>query len=146
MKKRFSLFVATVLTIVALPVAAFAAPSFDTIKGTIYNGSGGVVNNALVTVICDSHVKRTHSASDGSYSVQYNVKQCPDGTIASVTATLGNKGGEKNAKVNGTTIDNVTIVNVSLPEFGLVAGIGATLIGGGAFLVIRRRQLSGHQS
>lgn len=143
--KKIALFLATVIAVVALPVSSFAATSFDTIKGTIYNGSGGVVNNALVTVICDSHVKRTHSASDGSYSVQYNVKQCPNGTIASVTATLGHKGGEKNAKVNGTTIDNVTIVNISLPEFGLAAGIGAAIIGGGAFLVIRRRQLSASQ-
>jgi len=147
MKKRISLFVATLLTVVAVPAASFAANVVTNVTGHVYeNGIG--VGGAKVTVVCNGNDKKTTTDASGAYVVTFNKDKCPDGSKATVVATKGSKGGANSGPVspNGSDLLNIAMVNVDLPEFGLVAGIGATLIGGGAFLVIRRRQLSGHQA
>jgi hypothetical protein len=146
MKKKISLFLASVLTIVALPVAAMAAPTTTIVTGQVTDNGVGV-KGAKVVVVCNNFSKKTTSGAGGGYEVAFTVTQCPNGKVANVVATKGDLGGVNNSKVkNFDATDNVAIVNVSLPEFGIAAGIGATIIGGGAFLVIRRRQLSGHKA
>jgi hypothetical protein len=146
MKKKISLFVASVLTIVALPVAAMAAPTTTVVTGAVTN-NGKDVKGAKVTVVCNNFSKKTTTGSSGGYEVTFTAAQCPDGKLATAVATKGGLGGVSSSTVNNLdATDNVAIVNISLPEFGLAAGIGASLLGGGAFLVIRRRQLSGHQA
>lgn len=146
MKKKVSIFLAAILSIVVFPAATFAAGPTTDVTGVVTNNGKPVVH-AHVIVICDNNKKSTFTDSTGTYLVTYKAAKCPDGATANVTATQGNKGGVNSGKVNGVTEKlNVAIVNVSLPELGLVTGIGAGLIGGGAFLAIRRRQLSDHRA
>lgn len=148
MKKKISLFLASVLTIVALPLGAMAAasPTTTVVAGSVTDNGHGV-KGAKVVVVCNSHSAKTTSGAGGGYEVTFTTKQCPNGKLATVVATKGGLGGTNSSTVkNFDATDDVAIVNISLPEFGLAAGIGATLIGGGAFLAIRRRQLSGHQA
>jgi hypothetical protein len=146
MKKKISLFVASVITMVALPVAAFAAPTTTDVNGQITNNGHGV-KGAKVVVVCGGHSAKTTSGAGGGYEVTFTAKQCPDGKLATVVATKNGLGGTSSSTVkNFDATDNVAIVNVNLPEFGFVAGIGAAVIGAGAFLAVRRRQISGHEA
>jgi hypothetical protein len=148
MKKRLSLFLATLVTIVAMPAATFAAAGQTDVNGTVTNG-GAPVKNAIVEVTCGSTTKQAHTDASGAYLVVFNIKKCPAGSSVQVNASKKHVGsGASTGTVSPQNTDrlNVAIVNVSLPEFGLVGLIGATFIGGGAFLVMRRRQLSGHQA
>lgn len=142
---------------VLLPASTFAAKSVTDVSGTVtYNGSPAA--GAKVTVTCDSTSKNTTTASDGTYLVQFNATKCPSGANVSVNATktvttgTGKKKnkhtvtGMNNGTVNnaGTDRVNVAIIPniVLLPEFGFVTAAGATIIGGGSLLAIRRRSLN----
>lgn len=131
-----------------IPASSFAVrpnPQFTEVTGTVtYNGAP--VNGAKVTIVCDNNAKHFTTGSNGVYTVEYASAKCPIGATIYATATKGKKGGDADKRVTSSTdIVNIQTVNVSLPEFGLIAGTGAATIGVGAFLVIRRRQLSGHQ-
>lgn len=146
MKKRIALFLTTVFAVVALPAATFATGSKTDITGVVTNGGNPVVG-AKVVVVCNSNSRKDTTDGTGTYLVQFPAAQCPAGAHATVVATKGKKGGTNSANINSVTNKlNVNIINVSIPEFGLIAGVGASLIGGGAFLVIRQRQISGHQA
>jgi len=137
--------IATIATslgmVVLLPAATFAASAKTDISGVVTN-NGHTVAGAKVTVVCDNHSKKDTTDANGSYLVQFPAANCPDGSKATVVATKGGLGGVNSKNVTAqTTKLNVAIVNVSLPEFGVVAGIGAAVVGGGAVVAIRRKQL-----
>jgi hypothetical protein len=145
--KKFLLsFTAAVGVALIIPASSFALSPKTDITGVVTNG-GHPVSGAKVVVVCNSNSRKDTTDATGTYLVQFPAAQCPAGTHVTVVATKGKKGGTNGATIHPTSNKlNVNIVNVDLPEFGLIAGIGASLIGGGAFLVIRRRQLSGHQA
>lgn len=141
MKKHLAS-IALIAAFVVLPAATFAASGFTQISGTVYTNNNQKVSGAKVTVICDGHSKKTITASNGSYLVQYATKKCPAGSNATASATKGTKTGSNSEKVNnvtGTTI-NLAIVNITIPEFSAILGFIAVLIAGGAFLSIRSRK------
>ena len=150
MKKKFSFFIATVLAIVALPVATFAQSGQTIVDGTVTNNAHAVVSGASVTVTCDGHVQTATTNVNGDYLLSYSDTDCPLGATANVTASKSGQGSGSNSGSIGPTGSsqiNIGVVDVSLvPEFGLIGLTGAILIGGGAFMVLRRRQLSGHQA
>jgi hypothetical protein len=145
--KKFLLsFAATVGIALLIPASSFALSAKTDITGVVSN-NGHPVSGAKVTVVCNNNARHDTTDGTGTYLVQFPATKCPAGAHATVVATKGKKGGTNSETIHSTTNKlNVNIINVSLPEFGLVAGVGASLIGGGAFLVIRRRQLSGHQA
>jgi hypothetical protein len=145
-KKLLTASLATILVAIAIPATSMAAAAQTDISGTVTN-NGKVVSGAKVTVVCDNNSRKDTTDSSGGYLVHFPAAQCPNGATVYVTATDSKKGGDTTGKVNADTSKlNVSIVNVALPEFGTYAAIGATLLGGGAFMVIRRRQLGATRS
>jgi hypothetical protein len=142
MKKILSGTLATLLLILAIPASSMAAAAQTDISGNVTNG-GNPVKGASVTVVCNGHTKHTTTGNKGGYLVVFTKKNCPDGSSATVSASKSSMGGSSSGTVNSETNKlNVAVVNVSVPELGTYAAIAAGLIGGGAFLVIRRRNLS----
>lgn len=104
--------------------------------------NGIPVNGAKVTVVCNGNTENATTNRKGSYSVNFNGK-CSNGDNVTVTAVDGSLSGSNSGTVkNGSCSSDVTIINVSVPEFGLITGITALTLGGGSFLFTRRRILS----
>ncbi|HTB48988.1 MAG TPA: hypothetical protein VK712_02805 [Verrucomicrobiae bacterium] len=143
MKKLLLSILATVGIAVILPVSAFAEGGTSDIAGTV-TSKGNPVSGASVSVLCDGHTLTSGTTVAGAYIVQFPGSDCPAGSTATVTATKGGGSGSNSGTVNGLGADiNLAIVNVSVvPEFGAVAGAGAALLGGGAFMIVRRKQLN----
>ena len=147
--KRLLLSVTGILAVLLMfPALTFADSSQTVIAGTITK-NGSPVSGASVTVTCDSNVLTTTSTAIGTYGVTYTpASLCPAGATAHVTADSGGSSGSNSGKVysEDDTL-NVALVNVSiLPELGALTGIGAAVLGGGAFMIARRRQSSDHQA
>ncbi|HUA13300.1 MAG TPA: hypothetical protein VL989_02260 [Candidatus Sulfotelmatobacter sp.] len=146
-KKLLSALASGAVLALLIPATSFAAPSQTSISGVVTEG-GNPVSKASVVVTCGTKTKTTKSNSTGTYLVNIQQNFCPTGASINVTAT---KGGESGS-VSGTATEetnklNVALLNVSLvPEFGLITAASAAMIGGGAFLVVRRRHASGHEA
>jgi hypothetical protein len=138
--KKVLVFLASVAAVVVFaPAAAFAAPAQTIVTGTVTN-NGHPVNNAKVTVVCNNHSRTNKTGANGGYSVSFPKKQCPDGTKVTVVAAKNKMGGVSNGTAAALTTQlNVAIVNVALPEFGIITGVGAMLAGAGMFMVMRRK-------
>ncbi len=123
--------------------ASSHGPGVTDISGVVTHNSNPVTG-ANVTVVCNSYNGTSNTDNTGTYLVVFSSAKCPNGDTAYVTATSGDLGGVNSGAVNALTARlNVSIINVSLvPELGIVTGFGATIIGGGTFLYIRRRNLS----
>jgi hypothetical protein len=142
MKKVIAAFLASLAMLLMIPASSFAAASKTDITGTVYNNGKPVVG-AKVVVVCNNNSRKDTTDSTGAYLVQFTAAQCPAGDKATVVATYKKLGGTNSATISSTTDKlNVNIVNVSLPEFGVIAGVAAAIAGAGAFLVIRRKQLA----
>jgi len=145
-KKLFAALMSAFAIAVLVPASTFALASKTDVTGVVTNG-GNPVAGAKVTVICDNNAKKTTTDNTGTYLVQYPIAQCPANATVYVTATKGKKGGDSSGPAKPVTTKlNVALIGVSLPEFGLLTAGAATLVGGAAFAVVRRRQLSGHQA
>ena len=146
MKKILLLILSSLALVMMIPALAMAAPnpSQTVIAGEVtYNGQE--VTGAHVIVICNSIVKRATTDNTGSYTVLYTKNQCPVGSNVTVTATHDRRGGEDSKDVSPGQYYNVDLINVSLPELGIVTTAGAALVGGAAFLLIRRHSLGSSQ-
>jgi hypothetical protein len=141
MKKLFASILVSLGMIVALPATTLAASAKTDITGTVTN-NGHVVSGAKVTVVCGNNAKTDTSDSSGAYLVTFTVAKCPVGSVVHVTAKKGKLGGYSQKTVTATTTKlNVAVVNVALPELGWTTGAGALLVAGGAFTIVRRRQM-----
>jgi hypothetical protein len=145
MRKKIATIVAALSMLVAfaVPSIASAAPMTSNAKtdvsGVITN-NGKAVKGAHVTVVCNNYARSTTTGNGGTYSVTFAKGQCPVGSTVTVVASKGGKGGVSNTKISSFSVNlNVAIVNVQLPELGLVTGAGATVAAGAGFLVIRRK-------
>jgi hypothetical protein len=113
---------------------------------TIVNGqvteNGTPVGGANVTVVCNGHNRTATTNAQGKYVVTYDEVLCPDGKTATVVAQKGGMGGSNTGTVEGTGVAglNVAIVNVAIPEFGLLTGAAGLAAAGGLFVFMRRRQ------
>jgi hypothetical protein len=147
MMKKLLVAAATLAAAVMLPMAAMAAEGGNTIvDGTVTN-SGSPVNGANVTVTCNGHTQTATTNSLGAYLVVFSAADCPVAATANVSAAKSGAGSGSNSGPVGPTDSaaiNVGIVNVAIPEFGIVAGLLALLGAAGAFVVTRRHHL--HQS
>lgn len=146
MKKLLLSILATVGMAIVMPLSASAATSgVSDVAGTITN-AGNPVAGASVSVTCGSTTLTSPTTVAGAYFVQFSSTDCPAGSTAHVTATKGGSSGSSSGTVNNLvsepTVINLAIVNVSVPEFGIVAGTGAALVGGAAFMIVRRQQLN----
>ena len=149
MKKKLLSAIASAFALAALlPAVASASPTpaQTDVTGTVTSGTS-LVQGASVTVKCNGNTGSDITDNTGTYLVVFSAVQCPKGDTANVTATKGALSGSSSGPAGFITNKlNIAVVDVSIPEFGIAAGVVAAIMGGGAFMVIRRRQLSGHQA
>ncbi|HVV26272.1 MAG TPA: hypothetical protein VHC21_04555 [Candidatus Saccharimonadales bacterium] len=147
MRKKIAAAIVTALAATILvPASTFAVAPETDITGTV-TSHNTTVNGATVTVHCNSSSGTDTTDASGAYLVVFAAADCPSGATVSVAASKNSQSGHNSGTAGAVTTKlNIALVDVSVvPEYGLIGLMGATLIGGGAFLVIRRRQISGHQ-
>ena len=149
MKKLFVSLIVTLGLVAFLPVTAMAQSvgGGTYVAGTVTH-NGTPVSGASVIVACgDGSDQDSSTTSAGGYIVYFSTDQCYNGLTANVSASYNGLSGSNSGAVNGLGADvNLALVNVSLvPEFGVITGITAIALGGGAFLVIRRQNIAGNK-
>lgn len=126
------------VSVVSAPVSA--APPQTNVTGVVTENQMAVAG-ASVTVLCNGHTETDTSNAQGSYLVTYPSADCPFGSTVKVTAKKDNKSGVASGTVQGiTTKLNLAIVNVAIPEYGLLGGLIASGAGLGMLMYARRRQ------
>jgi hypothetical protein len=129
----------------AMSATVGATPPKSDVTGVITENQVAV-EGATVTVLCNGHTEVDTTDAFGSYLVTYPSADCPFGTTVKVTAKKGDKSGVASGTVQGiTTKLNLAIVNVSIPEYGLIGGILAGSAGIGMIAYNRRRQQQNQQ-
>jgi hypothetical protein len=99
------------------------------------------VSGAMVTVLCKGNTKTDTTDAFGSYLVSFDSVDCPFGVTVKVTAEKDGKTGVRSGTVQGiTTKLNLAIVNVPIPEYGLIGSLTAGGAGLGMIVYRRRRQ------
>jgi hypothetical protein len=96
------------------------------------------VAGANVEVDCNGNIETTTTEYDGSYVVFYDKDDCAYGDTALVTASKDGASGSKSGPVEQWGVFDVAIVNVSIPEFGLIAG-SAVLAGSVVLFAVMRK-------
>lgn len=120
------------------PVAA--APAETDVTGVVTENHVPVAG-ATVTVLCNGKTEVDTTDAAGSYLVHFVSADCPFGSTVKVTATKAGKSGVASGTVHGiTTKLNLAIVNVSIPEYGLMGMLVAGGVGVGVIAYMRRRQ------
>lgn len=140
MKRIFlSILVAFGITI-ASSASVFAAANTTDVKGVITVNNKGI-SGASVVVVCNSQSLVTTTDTHGLYIVHFDAIDCAIGSKTTVVATQHKLGGVNTGLVTSrapTTV-NINIVNATVPEFGIIAGVVSIIVSGTAYLVIRRR-------
>lgn len=146
MKQKIVALLAIVIASAGLVSASVnAAPPATNVTGVITESQVAVAG-ATVTVLCRGNTQTDTTDANGSYLVTYASGDCPFGSTVKVTAQKDGKSGVASGTVQGiTTKLNLAIVNVSIPEYGLIAGILAGTAGIGLIVYSRRRQLNEQQ-
>lgn len=119
--------------------ASATAPQTD-VTGVVTENHVAVAN-ANVTVLCNGNTQTDTTDAFGSYLAIFPSADCPFGTTVKVTAEKDGKSGVTTGTVQGiTTKLNLAIVNVSIPEYGLIGALTAGGAGIGLIAYMRRRQ------
>lgn len=142
MKKKLivGLLVAVVASAGAVTASVNAEPAKTDVTGVVTDNHVAVAG-AMVTVVCDGNTETDTTDAHGSYLVTYPIADCPFGSTVKVTAKKGDKSGVASNTVRGVTTKlNLAIVNVSIPEYGLIGAILAGGTGVGMIAYMRRRQ------
>ena len=122
-------------------VHAVTTPALTEVTGVITDNNLDPVPGANVTVTCNGHMASDTTDAAGSYRVSFPAGDCPFGTTVKVMAQKGGMSGMASDTVRGiTTKLNLAIVNVSIPEYGLIGMISAAGVGLGLIAYTRHRQ------
>lgn len=96
---------------------------------------------ADVSVLCNGQTLTDTTDSYGSYLVSFLSTDCPFGSTVKVTAQKNGMSGVSSGTVRGVTTKlNLAIVNVEVPEYGLIGSLAAGSAGLGMAAYMRRRQ------
>ncbi len=143
MKKRMLMgisLLAMLLGIGLVPQVVDAAAPVSTRVTGVISHDGSPMADAEVTVTCGAFSETDTTDAGGSYLVTFAASDCPLGSTAQIKAKKGDMSGTATGEVQGVTTKlNTAVVNASLPEYGLIAGLLATGAGGGAIIFARRR-------
>lgn len=150
MKKVVLSVIVSLAAVFALPLSVYADTS--SVSGHVYQqGTSVGISGATVSGSCVGKNNQVYtstsvvSGSDGSYSIVMN-GNCQAGGSFTVTATKDGKTGSTSGTLQATNNNGHNIgladVSIALPEMGFVTGTAAVLVAGGAFFVIRRRQVA----
>ena len=141
MKKIVLGLVATLLISAGGAAAGVGATPAQTDVTGVITENHVATENAHVTVECNGHTKMDTSDAFGSYLAVFTKAECDFGQTVKVTAEKDGKSGVATGTVQGiTTKLNLAIVNVSIPEYGLVGALMAGGVGLGLMGYMRRRQ------
>lgn len=140
MKKIAIGIVAAAFVVLGFSGPALAAPAESDVTGVVTENQVAV-SGATVTVLCNGKTEVDTTDNFGSYLVHFVSADCPFGSTVKVTATKDNKSGVSSGTVQGiTTKLNLAIVNVSIPEYGLIGTLLAGGVGIGLIAYMRRQQ------
>lgn len=139
MKKIMLLMV--VMAVLMVSSVSAIIPTYVT--GTVFWADGVTpVDGASVEVDCNGFIRNDVSDVQGNYDVQYTALECASGDSVYVTASKGDAEGTNSETVMCDSQEcpfNIALVDVQIPEFGVVAA-GIALVGAVAgFAVLRRR-------
>jgi hypothetical protein len=131
-----------ILTTMFVLMVGFVSAFNTQVPGTVYDASSNPVNGASVDVTCNSITKSTVTGSDGLYLVTFAKADCGFNTPVHVVASFDEQTGEN----NGLTCANVDIcegipvalVDISIPEFSVIAG-SVALVGALGIFIYRRK-------
>ena len=138
--KKLMLLMAIVAVLTVTSVSAII-PTYVT--GNVYWSDGVTpVEGASVEVNCNGFLRNDVTDAGGNYDVEYSAIECSSGDAVSVTATKDDAEGTNDGDVMCHSQEcpfDIAIVDVQIPEFGVVAA-GLALVGAIAgFAVLRRR-------
>lgn len=117
-----------------------ATPGHTDVTGVVTHQHMALAN-ASVNVLCNGQTLTDMTDSHGSYLVSFLATDCPFGSTVKVTGQKDGMSGVSSGTVRGVTTKlNLAIVNVEVPEYGLVGGLAASGAGLGMIAYLRRRQ------
>ena len=135
--------VAALMLMVAPATRAGALPPLTDVTGVVTDENGDAVGNAQVSVTCGTKNTMDMTDAKGAYLVSFSAIDCPFGATVKVVATKNGKTGKATGTVHGiTTKLNIAIVNVQIPEYGLIGSLVAGGLGIGAISFYRRRAVT----
>lgn len=117
------------------------------ISGTVYNSAGTPVNGGNVNVTCGSTTKLAVIDGSGNYAKTFTQVECKSGDTATATASTGEGSGTnsevvQNTVVNGPIVDlDIAVIDITVPEFGLLGGALTGLVSVGGYLVMRSKSM-----
>jgi len=143
MKKVVLGLLVTAFTSVSLGLGsagALGVPGQTDITGVVTENQMAVPG-ASVTTLCNGNTRTDTTNAQGTYLTIYPKTQCDFGDTVKVTAVKSGKSGVNSGTVQGfTTKLNVAIINVSIPEFGLLGAVMAGGAGMGTIAYMHRRR------
>jgi hypothetical protein len=129
------------MAMLLLSVGMVAADSY--VMGQVTDSSNNPVANVELDVVCDEEAETTFTDANGLYVVGMSNPTCEPGEIAYVTAVdygVTNSGEVCNGPESNLRCDGIdlALVNLTIPEFGVIAG-GIALIGALGIFMYRRK-------
>jgi hypothetical protein len=126
--------------------SAFAAPvQVGVVEGLVSQSNGTALDNANVSVNCNSNVLNTTTDASGFYFVQYPNGVCVAGDTATVNAVKGGLHGSNSGVLTnqGDTpvlkLDIAVVHVLAVPEFTSLGGLIAIAASAGSFFLLRTR-------
>lgn len=126
---------------------AHASPDFDIthVSGQVTGPDGKPFKDADIVIICDGQTDNTKTRGNGNFNKIFIGKNtCEAGDTVTVTATKDGVSGSGSGIVvsrrDGRFVDvNFSVINFSVPEFGLLTGAVALIGSAGTFYALRKR-------
>jgi hypothetical protein len=124
-----------------LLVGMVSADSY--VMGKVTDGSNNPVAGVALDINCDGELASTTTDAYGLYVVGLDSPDCDPGDMAYVTATdydVTNSGEVCNGPESNLQCDGIdlALVNLTIPEFGMIAGAVA-LVGALGIFMYRRK-------
>jgi hypothetical protein len=121
-------------------VAMVSASSLTVISGTVFDGDGNPVADASISVECNGNYKYATTDGNGDYKVVFPQSKCADGDSVTITAEKDGLGSNTNEGTveGGECIVDTAIIDVTIPEFTVIAA-GLALVGAVAGFAVMRR-------
>jgi len=136
----------TILAIFLFSIVGVFAADQTLVAGHIYDMENNPIDNAYVRVTCYHNeiptIQDTYTLENGAYSVLFSDRDCTGGDNVEIYAEAEGIGsGTAWGVVNPdkTAELNVSFVNLSIPEFGLIGGVIGILGSSAGFLFLRRK-------
>jgi hypothetical protein len=129
---------------VGVATASASATAAQTDVTGVITANSVAVAGATVKVLCDGTTLMDTTDAHGSYLAVFPIAQCAFGETVKVTATKGGYSGVATGTIQGiTTKLNLSIVNVAIPEYGVIGAFTAGGAGIGLLALARRRHNQG---